>query len=616
MVATNQGARAETKKKRRGRAATVEAAPACVDAVTGGAAADTAPPLLPRDSGPPATRPAARKVGARDAAGRIRAAADTSELLDTRQRLRQLARQVARGGRDVQRMTFIEAAIGECLDEAAGMVSPRDRWLIHDACTWALAWMARTRRAGGSAGSLLERLVRAARVGEEACRGRDTLPARFVLTLARLFADIEACRCLEPAATAALEEEVARLVSAGGTVGLSGSAAVIDRVVRWTGVRDVGCVTGGLPWNEQTESLWAAAATSALRLLGRDGRIITGPGLLPGCFSAVLLAAAADGPLQKPARRTACRLAGRGREPDTRLLCRDLHDAAACSATIRTGWSRRDVRVLVEYREAIPRLEIAVGDRLLVDGDWGWQASLGGRTLDAEGPWVASCWESDAKASFLEIVAPLAGGMQLERQVIVLPDDRIVMLADALVPRTGGQRIHAVFNGDAAAGSLDSDALAYRGSLALAPGLETEAAGETREILAFDTAMRFMALPLALPEWRTPGRGSLTATTAGTLMLEQFGGRRLYAPLWLDFEPRRIGRPLTWRQLTVADTRQILPAHQAAGFRVQAGLAQWLVYRALDAARNRTLLGCNVSAEFLVGRIKRSGEVSRRLQIQ
>jgi len=49
---------------------------------------------------------------------------------------------------------------------------------------------------------------------------------------------------------------------------------------------------------------------------------------------------------------------------------------------------------------------------------------------------------------------------------------------------------------------------------------------------------------------------------------------------------------------------------------VQAGLAQWLVYRALDAARNRTLLGCNVSAEFLVGRIKRSGEVSRRLQIQ
>jgi hypothetical protein len=554
-------------------------------------------------------------VAARAAAARIRAVADTSEHLDTRQRLRRLARQVARGGRDVQRMTFIETALGACLDEA-GSAAPRERWLICDACTWALAWMARTRRAGGSAGGLLERLVREARAGEEACKGRDTLPARFVLTLARLFADIEACRCLEPAATAAVEEEIARLVSAGGTVGISGSAAMIERVVRWTGVRDVARATGTLPWSEQTESLWTAAATSTLRLLGREGRIIAGPGLLPGCFSAVLLAAAADGPLAKPARRTARRLAHGGREPDARLLSRDLHDPAACVAMIRTGWGRRDLRLLVEYREPLPRLEIAVGDRMLVDGPWGWGATLGGRPLDAEGPWTASCWESDGKASFLEIVAPLTGGMQLERQLVVLPDDRIVLLADALVPRSGGPRGHAASNGDAAAAPHDADAIGYRGSLPLVPGLETEPAAETREILGYDTTMRFMALPLALPEWRTPCRGSLTSTAEGELLLEQTGARRLYAPLWLDLDPHRIGSPLTWRQLTVADTRLILPPHQAAGFRVQSGLAQWLVYRALDVARNRTLLGCNVSAEFLVGRLKRSGEVARRLEIQ
>jgi hypothetical protein len=62
--------------------------------------------------------------------------------------------------------------------------------------------------------------------------------------------------------------------------------------------------------------------------------------------------------------------------------------------------------------------------------------------------------------------------------------------------------------------------------------------------------------------------------------------------------------------------RTILPAHQAAGFRVQAGLEQWLLYRALDVPRNRTLLGCNVSCEFLLGRVKRSGEVARTLEIQ
>lgn len=571
-----------------------------------------------RPAGP--RRPVPPKVGAQAAAARIRAAAERSDVLDTRQRLRRLARQVARGGHDVQRMTMIETAIAACLDDATA-APPRERWLVCDAATWALAWMARTRRAGGSAGGLLERLVREARSGETACTGRDTQSAQFVLALARLFADIEACRCLEAAVMAAVEEEITRLVSAGGTVGLTGSAAMLERVTRWTGVRGVARDTGGQPWSEHTETLWAGAATAALRLLGNGGRIIAGSGLLPACFSTGLLAAVDDSArdeatVPKPVRRTARHLAQGGGRPDAkRLMPRDHHDPAGRVAVIRSGWGRRDLRLLVDYRESVPRLEIAVGDRMLVEGPWGWAATRAGRPLDAEGPWAASCWESDGKASFLEIIAPLAGGMQLERQVVVLPDDRIVMLADALVPRGDAPRSAANGSGDAADGAADADALGYRGTLAVTAGLETEPAAETREILGFDTAMRFMALPLALPEWRTTARGSFTAT-GGTITLEQTGGRRLYAPVWLDLDPRRAGGPLTWRQLTVADTRLILPAHQAAGFRVQAGLEQWIVYRALDVARNRTLLGCNVSAEFLVGRIRRSGEVARRLEIQ
>jgi|688.fasta_scaffold30234_7 hypothetical protein len=608
MVATNKNGTTDAKNRNGGRTATARRPkPAPADAAKAAAAGDRRSP--PR-------RPTPVKVGARAAAARIRDAAALSDVLDTRQRLRRLAREVARGDRDVQRITLIETALGECLDEAGG-APPRERWLICTAATWALAWLARTRRAGGSAGSLLERLVREARTGETACRSRDTHPAPFVLTLARLFADIEACRCLEAAATAALEEEIGRLVSTGGTVGLAGSTAVVERVVRWTAARDIARVTGSPPWNEATEALWAAAAAAAVRLLGRDGRIIAGPGLLPGCFSSPLLAALDDGTHPKVVRRTARHLAGGGKPRQARLMPRDLHDPAACVAIIRSGWGRRDLRLLVEYRDSLPRLEIAVGDRMLFDGAWGWAASRGGRPLDAEGPWTASCWESDGKASFLEITAPLAGGMQLERQLVVLPDDRIVMLADALVPRADSAPVRTAANGsDRQPAATDPDALGYRSALPLATGLETEPAAETREILGFDTAMRFMALPLALPEWRTPGRGSFSATDGGELVLEQAGARRLYAPVWLDLDPRRVGGPLTWRQLTVADTRLILPAHQAAGFRVQAGLEQWLVYRALDAARNRTLLGCNVSAEFLVGRLKRSGEVARRLEIQ
>jgi len=66
----------------------------------------------------------------------------------------------------------------------------------------------------------------------------------------------------------------------------------------------------------------------------------------------------------------------------------------------------------------------------------------------------------------------------------------------------------------------------------------------------------------------------------------------------------------------VADTWQNLPRHEAAGFRVQVGLDQWLLYRALDQPRNRTVLGCNMSCEFLLGRIRPDGTVARTLEIE
>jgi hypothetical protein len=549
-------------------------------------------------------------VKSRDAAARIRAIADGSSALDVRRQLRGLARQVDRGPGNVQRMTLIENAVAACLDEAEA-VPAAEQLLLCEAATWAVAWMARTRRAGSSAGGLLERLVRTGRAAVTTLEARDTRPARFVLTLARLFVDIEACRCLEQPAAAALAEEILRLASPAGAVRLSGSGQVVERAVRWTGCRDVSLATGGLPWSDEVESLWAATAAFALRLLGGHGRLLAGAGRLPAHQTAPLVEAVlckGRRGVPKPTRRTAQTLVASGRGDGSGLLDRDFHDPASAVAVIRTGWGRKAIRILVEYRDAVPRLEIAVDDRLLVDGAWEWAVSAGGRPLEAEGAWSVSCWETDRKATFLELTAPLGGGLQFERQVVVLPADRVVLLADAVTIRS---QPTGHLNGAAAADPLD-----YEGSIALAASLETEPAAETREVIVFDTAKRCMALPLALPEWRVGGHGGLTPHADGRLVLTQRGHRRLSAPLWLDLDPARVGGPLTWRQLTVADTRQNLPPHQAVGFRVQAGLEQWLVYRALDVARNRTLLGCNVSCEFLLGRLKRSGEVARTLEIQ
>jgi hypothetical protein len=339
---------------------------------------------------------------------------------------------------------------------------------------------------------------------------------------------------------------------------------------------------------------------------------------MPARFTAPLLAAGAD--LGGRRKRSVEAVGGRRAAADKpgRFIPRDLHDAAASVAIMRTGWGRGSLRVVVDYRQAVPHLEIAAGDRLLVDGPWDWSVSCGGEMLAAAGPWTASCWESDRQATFLEITTPLSGGRQFERQVVLLPQERIVLLADAVTQPGAADAVIA--NGAAAVNGRHDEprptSLRYRSTVRFAPGLDIDLAEETREAIVFDTRMRMMALPLALPEWRVGRGGSLDRTAEGLELAQESAGRRLYAPLWLDCDPGRIGQPLTWRQLTVADTRINLPAWQAAGFRVQAGQEQWLLYRSLDAARNRTLLGCNVSCEFLLGRIRPRGMVKRVLEIQ
>jgi len=558
-------------------------------------------------------------VGSRLAGRRIRGGAELSDSIDVRRRLRRLARQIERGPKHVQRMNFIEAAIGDCLDDAASMEAGVDRWLLCEAATWGLAWMARTRRAGGSAGGILERLVRTARSAQMCLDAGDTSPARFMLTLARLFRDIEACRCLESPAATALSAEISRLVSVEGSVSLHGSSAIVGRVARWASARDVASATGPAAWDEPTDEAFGRAVATALRLLGGQGRMLVGAGRMPAAFSAPVMDAAVDAECKR-VRRSARLMrdapqAAQAAKQRHRTLARDMHDAAAATAILRSGWDRDAVRVLLEYRDTVPHLEIAVGDRLLVDGPWRWRVLADGRPLDAEGPWTLSCWESDRKATFIEIVAPLAGGLQIERQIVLLPKDRVVLLADAVTRRAG----HAEPSNGHAQGVHMRGAgggMAVESFVPLAASLEGEQAEETREVLVFDTKPRLLALPLSLPEWKSAGHGGFEVTAGGLSLEQATAGSRCHAPLWLDLDPRRQGRPLTWRRLTVADTRRNLPPHQATGYRVQVGREQWLVYRALDVARNRTLLGCNVSCEFLVGRIGRSGVVDRLIEIQ
>ena len=55
---------------------------------------------------------------------------------------------------------------------------------------------------------------------------------------------------------------------------------------------------------------------------------------------------------------------------------------------------------------------------------------------------------------------------------------------------------------------------------------------------------------------------------------------------------------------------------QAVGYRVQVGPEQWLMYRSLTAAANRTLIGQNLSSEFLFAGLNTDGEASSLVEIE
>ena len=545
-----------------------------------------------------------RRVGRRDVAGhvtRIAAALHPHQSPEV-SLLEDLAKEVAAGRRGGKGTDAVAAATARCLDEAALGPDAAGRWALDEGATWSLAWLLRTKRPGSA--ELVERLAAEGEAAAAALRSGEVAAAPFIVTLLGLF-------CLPVGLPiedigAVLAADLAAMTAADGTPKAGPAVAFLARVLAWTRARAAAESSGfGLPWDDATDARWKGSCVAALRLLGDRGRVPGrgGPESLDASPLLKILAAA-DSP---PLCRTAAAVKGHSHSaPAGKTVPRDSASEGDSVAVLRTHWGRGAVRLLLDFSAPRHQLEIAVGDRLVVAGEWGWSVEADGVPLLPTGPWTVCCFESDAKASFLEIVAPLPGGLQAERQIVLLPRDRVLILTDSITDA-----------GACLPASGRPDRIALRSHLPLAEAAASREA-ETRELrLKVGDRQAWRVLPLALPEWRT-------ATAAGTLdedgdVLRLRGegqGGRYSFPVWFDLDPDRSELPLTWRPLSVADQRQNLKAHEAVGFRVQVGLEQWLLYRALDTPRNRTLLGCNVACEFLVGRLRRSGEVSRTLEIE
>lgn len=277
-------------------------------------------------------------------------------------------------------------------------------------------------------------------------------------------------------------------------------------------------------------------------------------------------------------------------------------DEDARTAVMLPEWDVRRGRLAIDYSRPTPRIEVSGGKRPLIFGDWSVRIERDGQPVRPLDPWSDVCWYSDDDVHYLELELRLEAGLKVQRQIMLLRDDDCLMLADAVVGGEGGGRID------------------YIGQVPLVSTAHVEEERETRELILVDGKRRALVMPLGLNEWRVgPAAGTFRAvdpeadggaesTEAEGLRLEtrMSGQGRLYAALWFDLDRKRISREQTWRQLTVAESLRILEPHEAAGYRIQSGDDQWLVYRSLSGQRNRTLLGKNLVSDFFCGRFDAS----------
>ncbi len=274
------------------------------------------------------------------------------------------------------------------------------------------------------------------------------------------------------------------------------------------------------------------------------------------------------------------------------------HCEWAAVGVLRSNWSRKSEMLAVNYAGRSLHLELNASKDTIWSGACDPVIRVDGTLLSPQDDYEEVCWYSDQDVDYLELELEYQNEWKVQRQMLLARSDQFLLIADAL-------------QGPARA-RID-----YQCTYPSLPDVGVDPAKETREGFLYRDRRLAAVLPLALPEWRAERvDDDLARTDHGLRLAQHRVARRLYAPLFVDLKPSRFEKELTWRRLTIADRLEIQPEDVAAGYRIQVGNAQWLIYRSLAPRENRSVLGQNLSSEFFVGKFLRSGETKELLQVE
>lgn len=283
-----------------------------------------------------------------------------------------------------------------------------------------------------------------------------------------------------------------------------------------------------------------------------------------------------------------------------------LHSEESQIAVLRTGWGLKRREAYVRYSGHEVWAELRSSGKTLFSCQLATHVTVAGEALAVVGTWEEVCYESDEDVDYLELEAILSDGWRIQKQFLLTKDDNLLLIGDAVLP------------GKSRAKDAGGDDLCLEQRYTLADGIKYFGADEHNEGYLWGENPEAVVFPLALSEWRLGNREGELTVKQQVLSYRVTKGqhRAVYAPLLFVLNGKAATKKYTWRRLSVAEELDRQTEDIAAGFRIQVGKRQWLLYRSLTEFGNRTLLGQNYSSEFAFGEFQEDGTVYEYVEIE
>lgn len=266
-------------------------------------------------------------------------------------------------------------------------------------------------------------------------------------------------------------------------------------------------------------------------------------------------------------------------------------------AVLQTEWTPRSPRLTVSFENKRIVTELSCGG-VLFSGAMCSEILLESKPIKPLSEWEVVCWHSDQDGDFLELECQLPDGLKWQKHFLLTRNDLFLLTGDAFLG-IGGKQFD------------------YQMSWPLSAETRFGLAAETNEKFLIRKAKSVGAIiPITMPEWKVERSTSAVSLNAEEMKLQmESNGSHAYFPVFMDLDPKRCRKPLTWRRLTVAEKLVIQGEDVACGYRIQVGDQQWLVYRSLAEKTSRTVLGQNLSIEFYVGALEADGTCAEIISI-